>query len=103
MGRAGGIWPILRRSSQTFNSERAIASVVREYVPPASLSSIAAKETGDAVRKLLGRAPGGGKEWSKVSGVASAASHGVGNVVNGIVNGMGIVVGMDEATGMDEL
>ena len=31
----------------------AIAGAVRQYVPPASLSSIAAKETGEAVERLL--------------------------------------------------
>jgi len=31
----------------------AIAGVVRQYVPPASLSSIAAKETGEVVESLL--------------------------------------------------
>jgi hypothetical protein len=87
----------------------AIASAVREHVPPASLSSIAAKESGDAVRKLVGNdAPGGKGEWSKVSSgaaVASAASDGIGNFVDGIVNGMAVVIGMDELelVGMDEL
>lgn len=31
----------------------AIAGAVRQYVPPASLSSIAAKETGEVVENLL--------------------------------------------------
>jgi len=54
----------------------AIASAVRYHVPPASLSSIVAKETGEAVRILTGDGgiPG--------QGSASGSSSGVfGNVV----------------------
>jgi len=57
------------------------------------LLSIAAKEAGNAVRKLLGQ--GGGKEWSNVRGGVSAASDGVGG-------GMGIVVCKEEVVGMDD-
>ncbi|KAF8637774.1 hypothetical protein AX17_002583 [Amanita inopinata Kibby_2008] len=65
----------------------AIAGAVREYVPPASLSSIAATETGRAVRILLEGAGerGGGK-----------ASQGAASVVEGVKTGMGKFVGMDE-------
>jgi len=64
----------------------AIAGAVKEYVPPASLSSVssaAAKETGkssDATKVLLG-------EGDEAEGSG---------VVGGIASGFGSVVGMDE-------
>ncbi|KAG6850366.1 hypothetical protein H0H93_014320 [Arthromyces matolae] len=48
----------------------AIAVAVREYVPPASLSSIAAKETGEAVRAMLQ----GEQEKTSTSGIGSLES-----------------------------
>lgn len=70
----------------------AIASAVRSYVPPASLSSIKAHETGDAVKVLLqepaATAGGGSGAWE----AASTAS----GVVEGVVSGMENFVGMDE-------
>lgn len=64
----------------------AIAGAVKEYVPPASLSSVSsavAQETGkssEAVKVLLGK-----DEEEKGAGI-----------VGGIANGLGSVVGMDE-------
>ncbi|KIL61832.1 hypothetical protein M378DRAFT_166477 [Amanita muscaria Koide BX008] len=75
----------------------AIASVVREFVPPASLSSIAAKETGRAVRILVEYVPartgGGPGSGSKASPAGVASSEGVANVVDGVVNAF---VGVDD-------
>ena len=67
----------------------AIASAVREYVPPASLSSVAAKETGPVVEALVkGRAGDHSEE-----GAEAAESTGVaGRVFSGIEN----FVGMDQ-------
>ncbi|PPQ86486.1 hypothetical protein CVT26_012080, partial [Gymnopilus dilepis] len=71
----------------------AIASAVRAYVPPASLSSIAAKETGEAVRVLL-QEPSQGEGEGAVPGVAAAGGSAsgkkdtTGKVVEGIVTGM---------------
>ncbi|KAF9253938.1 hypothetical protein L218DRAFT_968567 [Marasmius fiardii PR-910] len=68
---------------------RAIAGAVREYVPPASLSSIRAKETaGPAVDVLLGE-----KE-------APEGSEGQGNAGSGESVGTGGV--MDSFVGFDE-
>ncbi|KAF5378187.1 hypothetical protein D9615_007552 [Tricholomella constricta] len=69
----------------------AIAVAVREYVPPASLSSVAAHETGPAVQAML---KGAGYEHVKVKG-AAADSQSTG-VVSGVVGGMESFVGMDE-------
>ncbi|KAF8063591.1 hypothetical protein FPV67DRAFT_253403 [Lyophyllum atratum] len=68
----------------------AIAVAVRQYVPPASLSSVAAKESGPAVKAMLS---GEGYDHVKVEKVAEEASNGV---VGGIVSGMEGFVGMDE-------
>jgi hypothetical protein len=74
---------------------RAIAVAVREYVPPASLSSVsaAAQKTGGAseiVDELLG--DGAHADASSSSSSAAAAATGGGGV-SGII---GKVVGMDE-------
>ncbi|KAF8621856.1 hypothetical protein AX15_007469 [Amanita polypyramis BW_CC] len=78
----------------------AIASAVKDHVPPASLSSIAAKETGRAVRILINR-NGSGREnddsgFGKASSNVIAGSEGAANIVEGVVSGMGRFVGMDE-------
>ncbi|KAG6874596.1 hypothetical protein C0993_000233, partial [Termitomyces sp. T159_Od127] len=64
----------------------AIAVAVREYVPPASLSSIAAKETGTAVLAMVQ----GGKSME-----AEADSQSTG-VIGDVVGGMDTFVGMEE-------
>ena len=64
----------------------AIAGAVRSYVPPASLSSVAAKETGEAVKVLLSEPKG---DQGHISGSAAETI----GVAGGIVDGM---VGMDE-------
>ncbi|KAG7092069.1 hypothetical protein E1B28_008450 [Marasmius oreades] len=59
---------------------QAIAGAVREYVPPASLSSIRAKETtGPAVDVLLGEkaAPEGSEGHGKAEGGANSGTGGV--------------------------
>ncbi|KAG6860973.1 hypothetical protein C0995_005209 [Termitomyces sp. Mi166 len=62
----------------------AIAVVVREYVPPASLSSIAAKQTGTAVQAMLQGA---------TSTEGRLQSTGV---IDGVVGGMDSFVGIEE-------
>jgi len=65
----------------------AIASAVRAYVPPASLSSVAAKETGEAVKVLL-------QEPSESETRAAAGNkEGSGGVVDTVMEAM---VGLDE-------
>jgi len=54
----------------------AIADAVREHVPPASLSSIASKETGSVVQHLVGKG-----EKLQQEGVAESVGHVVGSVV----------------------
>jgi len=71
----------------------AIAGAVRSYVPPASLSSVAAKETGEAVKVLLSESNGGQEYISASNG---AAAEIIGGVVGGIVTSMEGFVGMDE-------
>ncbi|KAF5392527.1 hypothetical protein D9757_002227 [Collybiopsis confluens] len=66
----------------------AIAVAVREYVPPASLSSIKERETGTAVDILL-RGNGEGKTIE----TSEPTSTGV---VEGVVRNMDSFVGMDE-------
>lgn len=61
----------------------AIVVAVRNYVPPASLSSVAAEETGPAVQELLKEPP-------------SSASPSATGVVRGVAEGFGTFVGMDE-------
>lgn len=63
----------------------AIAGAVRQYVPPASLSSVAAKETGPAVEVLVSDDPE--QKAAEVSGTG---------VVEGVVNSFDSFVGMDE-------
>lgn len=64
----------------------AIAVAVRDYVPPASLSSIAAKETGTAVQAML---------QGDKSGEADLQSN---RVIDSVVGGMDTFVGMEEPT-----
>ncbi|KAJ7244356.1 hypothetical protein C8J57DRAFT_1476901 [Mycena rebaudengoi] len=71
----------------------AIAVAVREHVPPASLSSVAAHQTGEAVDALLKGADEKGKTGKQSQNMASEGS---GGVVGGIVDGMESFVGMDE-------
>lgn len=68
----------------------AIAGAVRSYVPPASLSSVAAKETGDAVKVLLSEPREGEGHTS------NSEADPIGGVMGGIVTGMEGFVGMDE-------
>lgn len=69
---------------------RAIAAAVREYVPPASLSSIKERETGKpAVEELL-RGEGEGKT------VESHMAEPTIGVVEGVVNKLDSFVGFDE-------
>ncbi|PPQ71524.1 hypothetical protein CVT24_006474 [Panaeolus cyanescens] len=63
----------------------AIAGAVRQYVPPASLSSVAAKETGPAVEVLVSD--------ETVQEKPDASGTGV---VEGMVNSFDSFVGMDE-------
>ncbi|KAG6889623.1 hypothetical protein C0992_004579 [Termitomyces sp. T32_za158] len=65
----------------------AIAVAVREYVPPASLSSIAGKASGTAVSAMLQE----GKEGKS----AQADSQSTG-IIGDVVGGMDTFVGMDE-------
>jgi hypothetical protein len=68
----------------------AIANAVRQYVPPASLSSVAAKETGPVIEALVqGRAGEHSEGGTKAAGSIGAA----GKVLSGIES----FVGMDEA------
>ncbi|KAG5638122.1 hypothetical protein H0H81_001725 [Sphagnurus paluster] len=71
---------------------RAIAVAVREYVPPASLSSVAAQETGEAVRAMVG---GVGYEHVKIEDSGSADTQS-GGVVGGVMDKLDNFVGMDE-------
>ncbi|KAF8901171.1 hypothetical protein CPB84DRAFT_1777942 [Gymnopilus junonius] len=73
----------------------AIASAVRAYVPPASLSSVAAKETGEAVKVLLQEPSAGETRTAKNKKIIKAGSGG--NVMDNIISGMDAVVGMDDA------
>ncbi|KAF5350083.1 hypothetical protein D9756_009145 [Leucocoprinus leucothites] len=66
----------------------AIAVAVRNYVPPASLSSVAAKETGPAVQALLKEPP---SQDQTLSNTPSAT-----NIVGGVFEGVESFVGMDE-------
>lgn len=63
----------------------AIAGAVRSYVPPATLTSLAAKQTGDALNVLL----------DKTSEVEVERTEEP-NMMEGIVHGMESFVGMDE-------
>ncbi|KAJ7054206.1 hypothetical protein C8F01DRAFT_499116 [Mycena amicta] len=65
----------------------AIAGAVKQYVPPASLSSVAAHQTGEAVEAML-------KEDGKKTPPNTEEDSG--GVVNNFASGMGSFVGMDE-------
>ncbi|KAJ7019865.1 hypothetical protein C8F04DRAFT_1146297 [Mycena alexandri] len=69
----------------------AIAGAVKQYVPPASLSSVAAHQTGEAVDTLL-------KETEKTDEQRKTEkdAEGSGGIAEGIASGMGSFVGMDE-------
>ncbi|KAJ6589332.1 hypothetical protein B0H19DRAFT_979557 [Mycena capillaripes] len=69
----------------------AIAGAVKQYVPPASLSSVAAHQTGEAVDTLLK-----GAEKTDEQRQAEKDAESSGGVVEGIASGMGSFVGMDE-------
>ena len=72
---------------------RAIAGAVRHHVPPASLSSVIAKETGEAVRFLTDDDEFvGGNLGQGTKGSASDSSAGI----------FGSVVGSNDFVGMDE-
>ncbi|KAF6752389.1 hypothetical protein DFP72DRAFT_904766 [Ephemerocybe angulata] len=72
----------------------AIALAVRNYVPPASLSSVAAKETGSAVKVLV---EGALEEFEEAVPVASPTATGV---ISGIVEG--VEAGFENFVGMEE-
>lgn len=55
----------------------AIAAAVREHVPPASLSSIASKETGEAFRQFFARDDGGKGDGD--------SSRGFGSVIGSVI------------------
>jgi hypothetical protein len=76
----------------------AIAIAVREYVPPATLSSIAAKETGTIVKMLVkGAQDHEAQKVAERTKVKAESENGkTTGVVEGVVNGMGSFVGMDE-------
>lgn len=66
----------------------AIASAVKEYVPPASLSSVAERETGKpAVDALLGQGAGAGRTVGQPEPTG---------IIGGVLHGMEAAVGMDE-------
>ncbi|KAJ7113030.1 hypothetical protein C8R44DRAFT_631281 [Mycena epipterygia] len=69
----------------------AIAGAVKQYVPPASLSSVAAHQTGEAVKVLLESA----SESDGQTKTQKDADE-EGGVVSGLASGMGSFVGMDE-------
>ncbi|KAF9458101.1 hypothetical protein BDZ94DRAFT_1174328 [Collybia nuda] len=73
----------------------AIAVAVRKYVPPASLSSVAAEESGSAVKAMLGGDEGIQGSEQKHARVVGEAGHASG-VMSGVVSGMESFVGMDE-------
>jgi len=68
----------------------AIAGAVREYVPPASLSSIAASQTGEAVQWLVN--PTKASQAEADSAVTATASRGVRMVASAFE----AAVGLDE-------
>ncbi|KAK0465831.1 hypothetical protein IW261DRAFT_1522151 [Armillaria novae-zelandiae] len=67
---------------------RAIASAVREYVPPASLSALKEKETGSPVVDELLKEPQGHSPGHP--------SDQAGGIVGGMMSGVESFVGMDE-------
>jgi len=68
----------------------AIAGAVREYVPPASISSVAAHETGDAISHLVD--PSGASSSAAESAPAATASKGI----KAMGSAFEAVVGLDE-------
>lgn len=78
----------------------AIAGAVKEYVPPATLSSIAAHETGIAVEELInGVSSGQQKDARQAKEQAEAAEDstpGPGGVMGAMMDGIEGFVGMDE-------
>lgn len=73
----------------------AIALAVRNYVPPASLSSVAAKETGSAVKILVE-----GAEATENLDVPTSSPTGTPGVVGGVVEG--IEKGFENFVGFEE-
>ncbi|KAJ7186544.1 hypothetical protein C8R46DRAFT_935625 [Mycena filopes] len=73
----------------------AIAGAVKQYVPPASLSSVAAHQTGAAVDALL-KETDKTEEERKTDAATEKAQEGAGGVVEGLASGIGSFVGMDE-------
>ncbi|KJA21765.1 hypothetical protein HYPSUDRAFT_41609 [Hypholoma sublateritium FD-334 SS-4] len=71
----------------------AIAGAVRAYVPPASLSSVAARETGEAVNMLLKEPESGTEDAATKAHEQRRAGEGV---VEGIRRGVESFAGMDE-------
>ncbi|KAL0947916.1 hypothetical protein HGRIS_010548 [Hohenbuehelia grisea] len=69
----------------------AIAGAVRNYVPPASLSSVAAEQTGPAVEELLREQDPAEKQRQQAAPGAQATG-----VAGAVVSGMESFVGMDE-------
>lgn len=69
----------------------AIAVAVREYVPPASLSSVAAEETGEVVQEMLK-----GSDTLVNDKKPVAPTETPGGIVDGVVDGLNAVVGFDE-------
>ncbi|KAI0711860.1 hypothetical protein C8Q72DRAFT_790451 [Fomitopsis betulina] len=68
----------------------AIAGAVRDHIPPASLSSVAAHETGEAVRWMLN--PSGASASEEQSAPASTASRGL----RAVESAFEAAIGMDE-------
>jgi hypothetical protein len=77
---------------------RAIAGAVRHFVPPASLSSVAAKETGEVIQVLLNEEvvvdDGSGKPMHFAT--ASAKESSTPGMFEGMVGSVENFVGMDE-------
>lgn len=71
----------------------AIAGAVRAYVPPASLSSVAARQTGEAVNMLLKESEAGTEDAANKAHEQRKAGEGV---VEGIRRGVESFAGMDE-------
>lgn len=70
----------------------AIAVAVQNYVPPASLSSVAAKETGPAVKVLVE----GGDNGEEYAGTAAESPGVVAGIVHGVEANIENFVGMEE-------
>jgi hypothetical protein len=90
----------------------AIAVAVREYVPPASLSSVASHETGSVVEELVKGASyeakmvseekeRKAKELEMADGETPTVAGVMGGVVSGVFSGIETFVGMDENDEMD--